>query len=317
GGVAAQLRPRPADLEKALRSCKIAYYSQCDLLVFQQHKSGAHHFKGGHGKGRFKKSKADDSSDEETGKAEAASVFLHIQSGQERPIAYQRDDIWVLSSDPFCQVEQGSGAPWIRAGFCWPAVPGMAPIRRAGAQTAKAIPADATVSVSQNLKGSTSQLLDEHARRIAAEFQLNTDQVAVLVHCSRWASADKDASPVCIIHGPFGCGKSSLLVALIHYLLAQRSQQGSGLKGCRVLLSAHTNIAVDRLMTGLQDTGCTDMVRVGALRRISKTLLPHSLHAVDSKAKSDAVSELKEMRAGTSNTAEAAIIQRELDQLKQ
>jgi len=67
----------------------------------------------------------------------------------------------------------------------------------------------------------------------------------------------QDASPVCIIHGPFGSGKSSLLMALIHYLLAQRSQQGSGLKGCRVLLSAHTNIAVDRLMTGLQDTGCT------------------------------------------------------------
>ncbi len=77
--MAAQVRPRPADLEKALRSRRIAYYSQCDLLVFQQHKSGAHHFKGGHGKGRFKKSKADDSSDEETGKAEAASVFLQIQ----------------------------------------------------------------------------------------------------------------------------------------------------------------------------------------------------------------------------------------------
>lgn len=64
-------------------------------------------------------------------------------------------------------------------------------------------------------------------------------------------------SPVCIVHGPFGCGKSSLLVALIHYLLAQRGQAGSALKGCRVLLSAHTNIAVDRLMTGLMDTGCT------------------------------------------------------------
>ena len=62
---------------------------------------------------------------------------------------------------------------------------------------------------------------------------------------------------------------------------------------------------------------CADMVRVGALRRISKSLLPHSLHAVDSKAKSDAVSELKEMLAGSSNAAEAGIIQRELDQLKQ
>lgn len=65
------------------------------------------------------------------------------------------------------------------------------------------------------------------------------------------------ATPVCIVHGPFGCGKSSLLVALIQYLLAQRVQQGSGLQGCRVLLSAHTNIAVDRLMTGLMDSGCT------------------------------------------------------------
>ena len=65
------------------------------------------------------------------------------------------------------------------------------------------------------------------------------------------------ANPVCIIHGPFGCGKSSLLIALIQYLLAHRSQAGSSLKGCRVLLSAHTNVAVDRLMTGLLDTGCT------------------------------------------------------------
>lgn len=59
------------------------------------------------------------------------------------------------------------------------------------------------------------------------------------------------------------------------------------------------------------------MVRVGALRRISKSLLPHSLHAVDSKAKSDAVSELKDMLAGSTTAAEAALIQRELDQLKQ
>ena len=59
------------------------------------------------------------------------------------------------------------------------------------------------------------------------------------------------------------------------------------------------------------------MVRVGALRRISKALLPHSLHAVDSKAKSDAVSELKDMLAATANAAEAAVIQQELDQLKQ
>ena len=62
---------------------------------------------------------------------------------------------------------------------------------------------------------------------------------------------------------------------------------------------------------------CADLVRVGALRRISKSLLPHTLHAVDSKAKSDAASELREMLASTSNAAEATLIQKELDQLKQ
>ena len=60
-----------------------------------------------------------------------------------------------------------------------------------------------------------------------------------------------------------------------------------------------------------------DMVRVGALRRISKSLLPHSLHAVDSKAKSDAVGELKDMLTGCTTVTEAALIHRELDQLKQ
>ena len=71
----------------------------------------------------------------------------------------------------------------------------------------------------------------------------------------------QEASPVCIIHGPFGCGKSSLLVAIIHYVLTQRSQASSALKGCRILVSAHTNVAVDRLMTGLLDTGCTGVVQ--------------------------------------------------------
>ena len=60
-----------------------------------------------------------------------------------------------------------------------------------------------------------------------------------------------------------------------------------------------------------------DMVRVGALRRISKSLLPHSLHAVDSKANSSAVSELKDMLANSGNAADAALIQRELDQFKE
>ena len=59
------------------------------------------------------------------------------------------------------------------------------------------------------------------------------------------------------------------------------------------------------------------MVRVGALRRIDKRLLPYSLHAVDSKASGDAIAELKDMLAAAASAAEAAVIQNELDMAKQ
>ena len=68
------------------------------------------------------------------------------------------------------------------------------------------------------------------------------------------------ASPVCVIHGPFGCGKSTLLVALLHYFLAQRARDKRPLKGCRVLVTAHTNVAVDRVMWGLVESGCTGLL---------------------------------------------------------
>lgn len=67
------------------------------------------------------------------------------------------------------------------------------------------------------------------------------------------------ASPVCIVHGPFGCGKSTLLVAVLHYLLAQRVKPEGPLRNCRVLVTAHTNVAVDRVISGLVDSGCTGL----------------------------------------------------------
>ena len=63
-------------------------------------------------------------------------------------------------------------------------------------------------------------------------------------------------SPLCVVHGPFGTGKSMLLVAAIHFLLGQRSSEGA-LKGCRIAVAAHTNAAVDRVMCGLLESGVT------------------------------------------------------------
>ena len=66
----------------------------------------------------------------------------------------------------------------------------------------------------------------------------------------------QSACPLCVVHGPFGTGKSMLLVAAIHFLLAQAARDGP-LRGCRVAVAAHTNAAVDRVMCGLLQTGVT------------------------------------------------------------
>ena len=66
----------------------------------------------------------------------------------------------------------------------------------------------------------------------------------------------QSACPLCVVHGPFGTGKSMLLVAAIHFFLGQRSRDGP-LRGCRVAVAAHTNAAVDRVMCGLLQSGVT------------------------------------------------------------
>lgn len=58
-----------------------------------------------------------------------------------------------------------------------------------------------------------------------------------------------------------------------------RRQPQQQLVAPRVLVAAHTNVAVDRVLLGLQDAGFTDMLRVGSLPRIAKRLLRVSLHS--------------------------------------
>ena len=54
---------------------------------------------------------------------------------------------------------------------------------------------------------------------VAEQFNLNLEQTAVLQQCDGWRNAATGGSPICVVHGPFGSGKSSLLVAVIHFLL--------------------------------------------------------------------------------------------------
>lgn len=64
--------------------------------------------------------------------------------------------------------------------------------------------------------------------------------------------------PVCIIHGPFGSGKSTLLVATLAFLADQLAKRKPAQPSSnRILMAAHTNVAVDRVLLGLLDRGFT------------------------------------------------------------
>ncbi|KAG2493974.1 hypothetical protein HYH03_007901 [Edaphochlamys debaryana] len=148
--------------------------------------------------------------------------------------------------------------------------------------------------------------------------------------------------PVCLVHGPFGSGKSSLLVALILTLVEIGRRQQAALAAAaavaaaaagggkkrrggraaakagaadgpplvRVLMASHTNVAVDRVMMGLQDAGFSDFLRLGSVDRIARPVLAHSLRAGDSSR--DAAAELRRALKDASSPQDAALIQAEL-----
>ncbi|GLI60456.1 hypothetical protein VaNZ11_002613, partial [Volvox africanus] len=149
--------------------------------------------------------------------------------------------------------------------------------------------------------------------------------------------------PVCLVHGPFGSGKSSLLVALILMLIElgrepqrlaaapARISGGGRRKGhkttggttktgagaaplVRVLLASHTNVAVDRVLIGLQDAGFTDFLRLGSVDRIARPVLHRSLRAGDDGNR-DTAAELRKALKESSSPTDVAYIEAELTAL--
>jgi hypothetical protein len=115
------------------------------------------------------------------------------------------------------------------------------------------------------------------------------------------ASSSSDTefpSPITLVHGTFGSGKSYLLVVIILFfcrVLEQLDPQNTGTQPAmpfnvcthflldlhctvRILIAAQTNVAVDGILLGLQAHGFDKFARVGALRKIAKPVLKHVLH---------------------------------------
>ncbi|RLV96717.1 hypothetical protein DV515_00012520 [Chloebia gouldiae] len=128
------------------------------------------------------------------------------------------------------------------------------------------------------------------AEEMIQRFSLNPDQAASLIHVAQMIACENpkpgeehQSCPITIIRGVFGAGKSYLLSVVILFLVqlfeSSEATEGPRATPWKLLIASSTNVAVDRILLGLLDLGFEDFIRVGSIRKITKAILPHSLHA--------------------------------------
>ncbi|XP_061848194.1 protein ZGRF1 isoform X1 [Colius striatus] len=129
------------------------------------------------------------------------------------------------------------------------------------------------------------------AKKMIQKFSLNPDQTTALIQIAHMMTSCENTKPVeghrifpvTIIRGVFGAGKSYLLSVVILFLVqlfeSSEATEGPRPVPWKLLIASSTNVAVDRILLCLLDLGFEDFIRVGSIRKITKAILPHSLHA--------------------------------------
>ncbi|KAI8908255.1 hypothetical protein DFJ77DRAFT_170299 [Powellomyces hirtus] len=140
-------------------------------------------------------------------------------------------------------------------------------------------PPSAAALVTAEAADKYNALVDE----VADQFHLNQDQRAVLESFAG-SILKPSGSPICLVHGVFGAGKSFLVSVIIIFLHRVREA------GClrkpdkfKVMVASMTNVAVDRILLELLHLNFTDFVRVGSLKKIAKPILPFTAQAKNDK----------------------------------
>ena len=143
-----------------------------------------------------------------------------------------------------------------------------------------------------NLNCLEEDIIDSMAGDTVSSFQLNADQARALKDISSMFKK-KWTNCIALIHGVFGSGKSYLLSTVVLFLVQLFELMESKFSldtRLKLLIASTTNVAVDRVLTGLMDLGFSEFIRVGSLKKISKRILPYSIHASDQEDQ-----ELKEL----------------------
>ncbi|NXY89286.1 ZGRF1 protein, partial [Alcedo cyanopectus] len=165
------------------------------------------------------------------------------------------------------------------------------------------------------------------ATEMIQRFSLNPGQATSLIQIAQMMTSgdssqpgeQQQVCPITIIHGVFGAGKSYLLSVVILFLVELfKSSETSGDPGpapWKLLIASSTNVAVDRILLGLLDLGFEDFIRVGSIRKITKAILPHSLHA-GSGSESEQLKELLALMKEDLTPAEKIYVRKSIEQHK-
>ncbi|VDI21857.1 Hypothetical predicted protein [Mytilus galloprovincialis] len=135
--------------------------------------------------------------------------------------------------------------------------------------------------------------VDEKVEELIDQYKLNEDQSTALIRVARmFTDQQKD---ILLIHGVFGAGKSFLLSVVVVFLVWLFERNDTYTPGVpfpwKLLIASTTNVAVDRILNGLLAIGFEEFVRVGSVKKISKPILPFSVHATGSDSQ-----ELKDLQ---------------------
>ncbi|XP_075357356.1 5'-3' DNA helicase ZGRF1 isoform X4 [Mycteria americana] len=165
------------------------------------------------------------------------------------------------------------------------------------------------------------------AKKMIQTYSLNPDQATSLIQIAQMMTSCENIKPVqehqtfpiTIIRGVFGAGKSYLLSVVILFLVqlfeSSEATEGPRPAPWKLLIASSTNVAVDRILLGLLDLGFEDFIRVGSIRKITKAILPHSLHA-GSGNENEQLKELLALMKEDLTPAEKIYVRKSIEQHK-
>ena len=330
-GASAQRRLEGPAVRAVARRANLGYYASAEFTSWRR--SVEHGGRGKRARlSRARGADDEDDADHDAADAPETSYALLLKDTAERENAreYARGDLWVLSSSPVFDASAGGWTSFGVSTFHGPSPEGRLGMVLLGACPpglgahgvhAKRVFAMRCFNMAcehdqlQTLGevalrgGAMTSLLPLLLRPLSGpppaavspdktlmqRYNLNDSQVCVLQMAAAVVSRPLQTPSITLVQGPFGCGKTHTLAALVRHLCEVLGARGGNEH--RILVAGFTNACVDNLLCALLDAGFDDFVRCGSLRRIALRILPFAVGSKASGGATKADDEQRELEA--------------------